>query len=233
MTQELKAIVWDLDGVLSITERKHSEAKIETLRRWVDAPVDLQIEEVTQKYAGISSEKFFEEMFEEYGREYNSSDCEQAAEEKREMVQQLIKQDGIDPVPGAQNVVVELHNAGYRQCVASSSPMNHIENVVNALELADYFEHFTSAKEVGVGKPDPAVYQLAAERLGIPTQNCLAIEDSPNGIKSATRAGMICIGYGSNEVDDADAHYITDSLETLNPETILSIYNKNYNSGLH
>lgn len=220
---DLKAVVFDLDGVISITEQKHSEAKIRVLEEWLGKKVDMGIEEVTKRYAGISSEVFYEEMFSEHNFEYTDEDCVEAAEDKREKVQQLIVQEGIEDVPDALDLIEELDSSDYRLCIASSSPLNHIENVVEALEIEDYFEHFTSAKEAGVGKPDPAVYELAAERLELDPNTCLAIEDSPNGIESCTRAGMFCIGYGDHD-KESPAHYVTDSLEEVSVDTIEEVY---------
>lgn len=220
-----KAIVFDLDNVLSITERKHSQAKIRVLENWIGEPTSLNVHEVTEKYAGISSEVFYKEKFEEHGLEFTEQDCSEAASQKREMVQKLILEEGIEEVPGAIELVKNLRDAGYPLSIASSSPMNHIENVVKALELEEYFKQYTSAKEVGVGKPDPAVYELAAERLQLNPEYCLAIEDSPNGIKSAVRAGMVCIGFG-NHSEDSPAHYVTNSLETVSVDKIESVYNE-------
>src|SRR5262249_53662640 len=65
---------------------------------------------------------------------------------------------------------------------------------LRSLDLSEAFDAIVSGDEVSVGKPDPEIYLLAAQRLSLPAQMCLAIEDAPNGVASARSAGMDVIG---------------------------------------
>ena len=85
---------------------------------------------------------------------------------------------------------------GWRQALASMAPSANIDVTLVALGLPDTFEAIVSAEEVRHGKPDPEVFLLAAERLGIAPERCTVIEDSPQGVEAAKRAGMRCIGVG-------------------------------------
>lgn len=222
-----EAVIFDLDGVISRTEFKHSEAKIEILKKWV-GEVDISVEEVTKQYAGVASETFYRDMFEKYGLDYNTGDCRKAAEQKRDAVEALIQQEGIDPVKGSIQLIESLHERGYRLAIASQSPEEHIENVVNCLKIGQFFEGFTSAKEVEKGKPEPDVYEKAAERLDVKTEKCVAIEDTTAGIKSAKSAGMVCIGLQEDSSGTGDADYLTHSLAELDPEKIVDIYRNSH-----
>jgi HAD superfamily hydrolase (TIGR01509 family) len=87
----------------------------------------------------------------------------------------------------------------------SSSPRNWIDLVLNRFGLQDSFQVVVSADEVeGKGKPEPTIYLLTSQRLGVPAARCIAVEDSKNGVLSAKQAGMFCIGLrnGLNEEQD-------------------------------
>ncbi|HEY6552320.1 MAG TPA: HAD family phosphatase, partial [Vicinamibacteria bacterium] len=79
------------------------------------------------------------------------------------------------------------------------------------------FEALVSADEVGVGKPDPAVFLAAASRVGVPKGRCVVVEDAPAGLEGARRAGMPCVGVLSSHHPVLDADVVVDSLVSLPP----------------
>jgi beta-phosphoglucomutase-like phosphatase (HAD superfamily) len=107
--------------------------------------------------------------------------------------------------------------------VASSSPRSWIAATLRSIGLGDVFPVIVSGDDVprDRGKPDPAIYLLAAQRLGVAPGRCLAIEDSPNGVLSAHRAGMRVIGVRTSytahlRLEGADQ--VVDSLVELSLE---------------
>src|SRR5262249_45764182 len=96
--------------------------------------------------------------------------------------------------PGVTDLLAAAHGFGMRLALASSSRHSWIDATLRSLNLSDAFEVVVSGDDVSRGKPDPEIYLLTAERLGVPPERCLAIEDSPNGVMSAYRAGMSVIG---------------------------------------
>ena len=93
-------------------------------------------------------------------------------------------------LPGALSVVTALRMSGQRVALASSSILPWVEACLQKIGLANAFETLITGSEVEHGKPDPEIYLLAAERLGVDPAACLAFEDAPAGIESAKRAGM-------------------------------------------
>jgi beta-phosphoglucomutase-like phosphatase (HAD superfamily) len=91
-------------------------------------------------------------------------------------------------------LVTRGRELGLRLGVASSSRRIWIDATLSSLGLAGTFDAIVSGDDVERGKPDPRIYLLAAQRVGIPPPRCLAIEDSPNGIESARQAGMVVLG---------------------------------------
>lgn len=95
-----------------------------------------------------------------------------------------------EALPGALSVVTALRMSGQRLAVASSSIRPWVEACLQKIGLGSAFEALITGSEVENGKPDPEIYLLAAERLGVDPKQCLAFEDAPAGIESAKRAGM-------------------------------------------
>ncbi|MGN6668057.1 MAG: HAD family hydrolase [Trinickia sp.] len=92
--------------------------------------------------------------------------------------------------PGVQHLLTTLANAGVPCAVASSSSSQEIKARLGRVGILDFFDAVAGGDEVARGKPDPAVYQLAASRLNQSPDNCLAFEDSENGLLAALRAGI-------------------------------------------
>jgi beta-phosphoglucomutase len=107
---------------------------------------------------------------------------------KEELYRALVRED--TPVlPGAVNLVRELHEAGVRLAVGSSGPRENIDLVLSAMGLADRICAIVSGDEVTRGKPDPQVFLFCAERLGIEAGRCVVVEDAPVGVEAARAAG--------------------------------------------
>ncbi len=94
---------------------------------------------------------------------------------------------------GVSELLASLARAGIPCAVASSSARQEIESRLHCVGVLPFFQAIAGGDEVTRGKPDPAVYRLAAERLGASAERCLAFEDSENGIRAAVAAGMAVI----------------------------------------
>jgi len=92
--------------------------------------------------------------------------------------------------PGAAELLTALRGLGTRCAVASSSTRGQIAACLGSLDVLHHFEAFAGGDEVARAKPDPALYLLAAERLGVDPAECVAFEDSENGAKAALAAGL-------------------------------------------
>jgi sugar-phosphatase len=104
-----------------------------------------------------------------------------------------------EAMPGVDEVLGQIHQAGLRLGLASSSPPLLIKAVLERLGIADRFEVTCSAIHEKRGKPDPAVYLTAAQQLGVEPKECLAFEDSLAGVRSACAAGMMVIAIPAHE----------------------------------
>ncbi len=113
------------------------------------------------------------------------------------------------PINGVAQTIQTLDKKGITLVLASSSRMKNINLVLDKFNLSKYFSFRVSGADLETSKPHPEIYLKAAEMAGTPPKNCLAIEDSTNGVRSAKAAGMRCIGYknpnsGNQDLSSAD-----------------------------
>ena len=97
---------------------------------------------------------------------------------------------GVEPMPGAVELLGALAEAGIPRALCSNSPRPFVERAIERAGVAGFFEAVVTGDDVENGKPDPAPYLETARRLGVDPASCVALEDSPPGARSAQRAGM-------------------------------------------
>jgi HAD superfamily hydrolase (TIGR01509 family) len=97
------------------------------------------------------------------------------------------------PMPFASEAVAALHADRRRLAIATSSGTAFAQGALRMLDIEPLIEALVSGEEVTDGKPDPSIYRLAASRIGAEPAACIAVEDTPTGVASATDAGMTCI----------------------------------------
>lgn len=146
------------------------------------------------------------------------------ADRKEALYRDLIRKDP-PLVEGASSLICTLHDQGARVAVGSSGPIENIQLVISALQIADRITTIVSADDVTRGKPDPQVFTLAAERLGVQPNRCVVIEDAPVGIQAARAAGMRSVGvllYHTAEAL-AESDLCVTKLADLTAETVLRL----------
>jgi HAD superfamily hydrolase (TIGR01509 family) len=114
---------------------------------------------------------------------------------KDELLRKLV--DEVRTIPGVVEFLDHLSRAGIRMALATSASRERAWGTLKELGIAHHFQTIVTGDDVAAGKPDPAIYRLAAERLHMAPENLLAIEDAVSGVKSATAAGLKCVGVGS------------------------------------
>ena len=178
--KEIEAVLFDLDGVLIDSEATWSAAReaitAETGGRWHErAPVDMM---------GMSSTEWSLYMHDELAVPLSP---ERISEQVVERLEQLFRED-LPLVAGATSVVEQLGER-WPLAIASSSNRRLIDLVLALSGLASCFRATVSSEEVARGKPAGDVYLAAAERIGVDARFCVAVEDSANGLRSASAAG--------------------------------------------
>jgi mannitol-1-/sugar-/sorbitol-6-/2-deoxyglucose-6-phosphatase len=211
MPRPIEAVVFDMDGVLL-----DSEPIWRAVEREVFGRLGIEVsEEDLMRTMGVRIADVVAGWYRRHP--WGGPSPEEIAGEIVERVADTIRREG-RLNEGAAEAIGFFRGLGLRLALASSSPMRLISAVLSMGGLEDRFEVVLTAEEEAHGKPDPAVYLRAAERLGARADRCLAIEDSLAGIRAAKAAGMVCIAVPelpAEEAEEAGADLVLDSLTEL------------------
>ena len=131
-------------------------------------------------------------------------------EAKEARYRRLVAEEGTAPLPGAAEWVRRLHAEGWRQAIASSAPRANVDVVVRVLGMERYFGATVAAEDVRHGKPAPDVFLAAAERLAVPADRCVVVEDAEPGIEAWRRAGMRTVGVARVRTADVVSASLAD-----------------------
>lgn len=183
-TAKPPALIFDMDGLLADSEPLHQRAEARLFRR-----LGLDPARVNKGYFGMKAEDALRILKTELG--FAPSLEEARAAWFAAVVEEFSQ--GVPPMPHARQCVLELKALGYGLGLCSSSPRALVDLALHSMELEGRFQAVVSGDDVTRGKPDPAIYLLAAERLHTPPRRCVAFEDSPAGAQAALAAGMQCI----------------------------------------
>lgn len=182
-TDKITAVVFDMDGVLFDTERICMEA-------WREIAAERQIGDIEKAVLGCvglnrtDTKAFFER---EYGKDFDYEEYHAACSAR---FHEKIGQFGLPIKTGVPEILRFLKANGYKIGLASSTSKRGVLGHVNRAGITDFFEVIVGGDMVEHSKPKPDIYLLACEQLGVKPENAIAIEDSPNGIRSASAAGL-------------------------------------------
>lgn len=182
----LKAVIFDMDGVLADTEPLWQQAEMEIFGA-LGVPLTLEMLHSTM---GLRCDEVVAKWHQLYPWEGKSRAQVHDAIVARVIALVLAQ---AQPLPGVLDAIAQVRAAGLRLALASSSPMSLIEAMTAHLGLHDAFEILRSAETETHGKPHPAVYLSTAAALGVSPLECMAVEDSFNGLLAAKAARMRCI----------------------------------------
>lgn len=216
----LKAVIFDMDGVLLDSESLHFQA-LDDLMRSKGRRYSV---ELLHKYCGVPEEEIWPCLLKDL--KMTGEDPEQMMQEHWIRYRKLLKQNGYPKFPGTKAFLTMLKNQGYQTAVASASSKDVIEDYLLELDFKDCFDAVASAQECSHGKPEPDVFLLAAKKLNIKPEECMVIEDSVKGMIAARRAGMKWIGFEGAKIkpDMRCAVYKFSDYRTITAETLEQWY---------
>jgi beta-phosphoglucomutase len=201
-----RAALWDVDGTLIDSREYH----------WLSWQGALAAEDfaVTREQFQQTFGQRNDEILRGYFPAYAAADIARVGEAKEVVYRELIRERGIELLPGVRRWLDRLCGEGWLQAVASSAPRLNLEVIISALGLGKYFSAMASAEDVTEGKPDPQVFLAAAAKLGVAPGSCVVVEDAPAGTEAARRAGMRAIGVLSSH-GELRADLVVRTLEEL------------------
>ena len=197
----LKAVIFDLDGVIADTAVVHLAAW-KKLADELGLPFD---DAVGERLKGVDRRASLEIVLEHAPRPYSEAEKEALAARKNDYYRQQIERFGPgNLLPGARDAVESVRRAGLKTALASSS--RNAPLLLDRLGIAGLFDYVVDAGRIRHPKPDPEIFLAAAAGLGLAPRDCLGVEDAAAGITSIHAAGMAAVGIGrSPALADADA----------------------------
>lgn len=219
----IKAVIFDMDGVLIDSEALHHKALNSTMAVWHITIYD-------EEYDGYVGSKTIDMCRKLVTRYHLPVTPEQlAAQKTRKLLEEMKGNGHLQSIRGVAEFIADLYRHGVLLAVASSSYLEVIDTVLAELGLRNYFRAVVSGDQVSKGKPDPEIFLEACARLGVPPAECAVVEDSANGVRAAKAAGMFCIGFvnpGSGEQDLSPADMVVDDFAAVNYQRIAGRENK-------
>ncbi|MDK2978503.1 MAG: beta-phosphoglucomutase [Bacteroidales bacterium] len=195
MTQKIKAIIFDLDGVIVDTAIFHFQAWKKLANTMGFDLTKAQNEQLK----GISRLESLDILL-EIGKTdaVSNEEKQQLATRKNEWYREnILKMTPQDILPGVKNFLEELKKADYKIAIGSSS--KNAGTILERIGMKDFFDAVVDGTKITRSKPDPEVFLKGAQELNIPPEQCLVFEDAESGIEAAKNAGMKTIGVGKPE----------------------------------
>lgn len=181
-----KAVIFDMDGVIFDSERLVMEGWMEVAKKYgIDG-----IEEVFGRCIGVNAQATRQIVLEHYGEDFP---YEEYKKETSALFHDRYGNGKLPMKPGVRELLSYLKEAGYLIGLASSTRQAVVEQEIRDAGLLCYFDKLVCGDMLKKSKPEPDIYLMACEHLSVRPQEAVAIEDSYNGVRSASRAGMTAI----------------------------------------
>lgn len=189
------AFIFDMDGTLVDNMHAHAAAWGKLL---AENGMEMDLNRFLVKTAGHTNREIIPQVFGDISDERLT----ELALRKESLYRESYLPDR-RPVDGVVEFLAEAKQLGIKMAVATAAQDANMEFILDGLDLRQYFDAVTTGTEVKTGKPDPAMFLVSAEKLGVEPRHCIVFEDAIGGFEAAHRAGMKSIGIATvNSIED-------------------------------
>jgi len=214
----LKAVIFDLDGVIVSTDEYHYQG----WKRMADEEGIYFDREINERLRGVSRMESLNIVLEKSLRQYSDSEKALLAERKNNYYRLLLENiTPADILPGVLDALNDLKKRGIKIAIASSSKNAPV--ILENIELDGYFDAVADGNDIKNSKPDPEVFLLAAERMHVCPSRCAGVEDAVAGIDSIIAAQMLAVGVGFAS-SYPKAHCRIKDMSAFDFEALLCVY---------
>lgn len=216
------AAIWDMDGTLVDTAELHFRAWAE-LTSQIGKPFSRADFQAT---FGRRNPEIIRQLFDADATEKIVSEL---GDRKESLYRSAAKSHGVELLPGARSLLVAIKAMHWQQAIGSSAPRANLDLILELTDTRNEFDVVVSAEDTSRGKPDPQVFLVAAERLGVEPSRCIVFEDAVAGVEAAKAAGMACVAVrfvGHHSVESlraAGANRIVDRLTEVTTDDLRSL----------
>lgn len=191
----LKAVIFDMDGVICHTNPFHSIAFQQFFAKRNLNPTESEyIAHMYGKNNGYILSHFL-------GRKIEGEELALLEDEKEGLFRDIYKSE-VDPIAGFMEFFAKLKSEGFITAVATSAPKANLDLIIGTLGIGDQMQSQLASEDVAKHKPDPEVYLKSAAKLGLRPEECLVFEDSFSGASAGINAGMKVVGVLSSHTKD-------------------------------
>ncbi|WP_167959308.1 GNAT family N-acetyltransferase [Anaerosporobacter faecicola] len=220
----LKAVIFDMDGVLVDSEPLNLQALIQSVQQF---GVQITLDYCNQ-FIGVSTTETMQKIIDDHNLTCSIEDLILVNKQTK---RKMIKEEGYPPIPFVKTFIQDLYRHGIKMAVASSSPEADVLQVTKTLGLYKYFDKIISGDSVKHSKPAPDIFLLTLKELGVSASQAMIIEDSMNGSIAAKAANVKCIGFlnpNSGNQDLSRACVLIESFQDMDYHFIESEYRRAY-----
>ncbi len=214
----LRAVIFDMDGVIVDSEPLHVRAEKQTLKSMGIEATDEEL----RAFIGRTAKILFEDFIRRYELRISYEEIRQV---HRQNLLRLFR-DSVELIPGILPLFDSLKSSGILMAVASSSSEDLIQSVLDRFSLGTYFSVVVSGEKVEKPKPHPDIFLETQKQLGFLADECVVVEDSTAGVEAAHAAGIPCVGFtspNSHLQDLSKASLIVHSMSMLNVKTLSTL----------
>lgn len=216
-----KAAIWDVDGTLVDTAELHFQA-------WQEICREQGRDFTRDDFAATFGQRNPEIIRKLFGERFNAEEIA-ALGDRKEILYRKAAENGVDLLRGARRLVEDLHTAGFAQAIGSSAPQANLELILRLTGIARFFATMVGSEDTERGKPDPQVFLVAANRIGVAPERCVVFEDAVAGVQAARAGGMKCVAvrcvghHSETSLRQAGADLIVDTLEQVSATEIADL----------
>lgn len=215
MSKKLKAVIFDLDGVITDTSEYHYQA----WKRLADEEGIPFNRDDNDKLRGVSRSECLKILLN--GKQISAEQFQEMMDRKNEYYVELLRQMTSENIlPGAKEIVLKLKKRGIKTAIASVS--KNTRTVLQGTGIEDLFDVIVDGYSVKNTKPAPDIFLYAAKELGVKPEDCAVVEDAEAGIEAALAGNMLSIGIGPEE-RVGKARYRFEKIGDIKINTLLKI----------
>jgi len=227
MTQ-LYGLIFDVDGVIADTEAVNARASIRVFANLLG--VEGVVRKDFEAGLGRGAEEYVKAAAKVHGLELTEEQIKKATQLRQEYFLKILSEEPLPPFPGVLELMDKvMKDKNFRLAIATSGTLEKSRAVLEAANVPYRKMVYINGSNVKNKKPDPELFLLAAERIGIEPANCVVIEDAPNGVQAAKAAGAKCIAVtnSTSAANLSKADLVCDSLEQIKLNMIRELIDSN------